>query len=72
MSNSQEPLVLFGRDDDVCKMLSSPCSIRRKICPHEQSVRQERDQCELSQPLQYTLRQPLAPIHKRAQGQQLT
>ena len=39
------------------------------ICPGGQSPRQIRDQCELSQPLQYTLRQPLAPIHKRTQSQ---
>ena len=63
----------------MCKMLSSflqrmtiACrqrSTRRKICPRNQSLRQVRDQCELSQPLQYTLRPSLLLIHKRAQGQ---
>ena len=53
MSSSQELLVLFGQR-----------SIRRKIRPRDQSLRQVRDQFDLSQPLQHTLRRPLAPIHK--------
>ena len=81
MSSSQEPLVLFGGDDErvqnaviifFLKKVTIVCrqrSIRRKIFPHEQRLRQARDLCELSQPLQFTLRQPLAPIHKQPQSQ---
>ena len=79
MSSGQEPFVLLGRDDacagfchHLFQRVTLVCrqrGIRRKICPREQNLRQVRDKSELSQPLQYTQRQPLIPIHKRAQGQ---
>ena len=55
--------------DDViyCLRMTVVCRqriIRRKICPRDQSLRQVRDQCKLSQPLQYTLRPSLVLILK--------
>ena len=39
--------------------------IRREICPRDQNQRQVRYQCDLSQPLQYSVRQSLVLIHNR-------
>ena len=64
MSSSQEPLVLFGRDHHLFLSMTFVCrqrNIRRKICPRDQSLREVRDQCEMSKSLKYTLRQPLVP-----------
>ena len=64
--------MLFGRDDEWVGCCHHPfqsrsigCrqrSIHRKICPRNRCLRQVRDQCELSQPLQYTLRPSLAVL----------
>ena len=59
---------VFGQETMLrCDATSS--SQEPLFCPGGQSPRQIREQCELSQPLQYTLRQPLAPIHKKTQSQ---
>ena len=69
----------FGRDDECAgcchhifqrkTIVSRQRSIRRKICPRDQSLRQVREQCKLGPPLQCTLRPSLVLIHKRAQSQ---
>ena len=67
--------MLFGKDDEcegcchpLFQRMTIVCrqrSIRQRICPRDQGLRQMREKCELSRPLQYALRPPLTPIHKR-------
>ena len=59
--------MLFDSDDECAGCWGRQRCTHRKICPRDQSLRQARDQCELSQPPQSTLR-PSLVIHKSARS----